>query len=173
MSQTEKKEYKTDEPLVIRQAEAGDYEAVRFLEELDFEFHRQARPDYFKDQTEGYSRKEFEELLALPCPVAWLAIKNGCVAGLCFGKINKTKSNKVCKSRKVAFVEDLFTLPEYRGQGVATALFSRVREQALAESAEALELCVWNFNERARRLYEQLGMSVQYFRMEEKLDDCR
>lgn len=30
-----------------------------------------------------------------------------------------------------------------------------------------MELCVWNFNTEAIRLYEKMGMQVQYYRMEE------
>lgn len=161
--------YVTGKRFLIRRAEAGDYEQVRHLEELEFEVHRRARPDYFKAQEEGYTRREFEEQLSLPCPVAWLAVQDGRVAGLCFGKIADTPGNQVCKSRRVAFVEDLVTLPEYRGQGIATALLARVREQAAEEGAKALELCVWNFNQGALQLYERLGMQVQYYRMEERI----
>lgn len=169
MDQTEKRKIESNKALVIRKAEISDYEEVRFLEKLDLDVHRQGRPDYFKVQTEGYSMKEYEELLALPCPVAWLAMQDGRVVGLCFGKIAQTPENHICKSRKVAYIEDLVTLPECRGQGVATALMARARKQALEEQAEAMELCVWDFNETAMRLYKNLGMRVQYYRMEERL----
>ena len=68
-------------------------------------------------------------------------------------------------------IEDLFTLPEYRGRGIASRLIEKAREQAKAEQADALELCVWSFNASAMRLYEKLGMKVQYYRMEERLND--
>lgn len=153
--------------LIIRKAEMNDYDAVAMLEELEFCAHLQARPDYFKSREISYPRTELEELLSLSSPISWLAVQNGKVIGLCFGKIDWTTENPVCQSRLVAFIQDLVTLPEYRRQGVAAALMAKAREQAVKQGAESIELCVWGFNEKARKLYEKLGMKVQYFRMEE------
>lgn len=153
----------------IRQAELSDYPSVAALEELVFQAHREARPDYFKDQAGTYSRQEFEALLSQPCPIAVVAEREGTVVGLCFGKVEETPENQWCRSRKVAFLEDLVTLPQCRGQGIATELLAAARTQAVAAGAESLELCVWGFNQQARRLYEKLGMRVQYYRMEEPL----
>ena len=156
-------------PVVIRKAVRDDYGAVSALEELEFDIHRQARPDYFKSLRNSYTEEEFEELLAHSCPISWLAVRNDTVVGLCFGKIEKTPDNPVFKSRLVAFVQDIVTLPEYRGKGIATALMVKTREQALNEGAVSMELCVWNFNADAIRLYEKMGMRIQYYRMEENL----
>ena len=155
--------------LVIRKAEKKDYQSVKELEELVFKEYRLARPDYFKNLEDSYTKEEFEKLLSLPCPIAWVAVCEQRIVGLCFGKIYETPENLVCKARKVAYIEDLVTLPEYRSQGVAAKLISKSRKQAIDEGAESLELCVWNFNEKALKLYEKLGMQVQYYRMEEKL----
>ncbi len=156
--------------MFIRNAELTDYEAVSILEEQVFWLHRQARPDYFKDQEESYSRKEFEELLNSPCSISLAALWDERVVGICFGKIEETKENAYCKSRKVAYIQDLAVLPEFRGRGVATALMAQARKQALEEHAISLELCVWNFNEQALRFYRNMGMEVQFLRMEEKLE---
>lgn len=155
--------------MTIRNAEPEDYEEVSILEEQVFQLHRKARPDYFKDQEESYSREEFEELLASPCSISLATVWDGAVVGICFGKIEETKENIFCKSRKVAFIQDLAVLPEFRGRGVATALMSRAREQAVQGYAVSLELCVWNFNEQALRLYQNMGMEVQFLRLEERL----
>ncbi len=156
-------------PVVIRKATRDDYGAVSALEELEFDIHRQARPDYFKSLRNSYTEEEFEELLAHSCPICWLAVQNEALVGLCFGKIEKTPDNPVCKSRLVAFIQDIVTLPKYRGKGIATALMVKTREQALNEGAVSMELCVWNFNAAAIRLYEKMGMRIQYYRMEENL----
>lgn len=155
--------------LEIRHAEAEDYEAVKELETFVFHLHQQARPDYFQASGEGYSKHGFEKLLSLPCPIAWVAIEDHRIVGLCFGKIEETAGNSFCKARRVAEIEDLVTLPAYQGHGVATALMAKAREQAAAEQAETLELCVWSFNEKAIRFYERMGMRIQYCRMEERM----
>ena len=155
--------------LTIRRAAEEDYESVRVLEELEFQMHRAARPDYFKEAAETYGRGEFLGLLSMPCPIAWLAEWSGQVVALCLGKIGRSTDSEICKSRKVASVEDLVTLPEFRGRGIGTALLERAREQAREEGAESLELHVWDFNHSAIRLYKRAGMRVQYYRMEEPL----
>lgn len=122
--------------LTIRRAAEEDYESVRVLEELEFQMHRAARPDYFKEAAETYGRGEFLGLLSMPCPIAWLAEWSGQVVALCLGKIGRSTESEICKSRKVASVEDLVTLPEFRGRGIGTALLERAREQAREEGAE-------------------------------------
>jgi len=66
----------------------------------------------------------------------------------------------------------LFVRPQYRGRGIASSLIRKARQLAIAGNAEALELCVWNFNTDALHLYEKLGMQVQYYRMEERFNDA-
>lgn len=161
--------YEVDKSFIIRKAVIEDYEAVSDLEGLEFQTHRISRPDYFKSLENGYSKAEFDELLACKTPVSWLAVQDGIIVGLCFGKIEETPDNAFCKSRRIAFIQDVITLPGYRGRGIATALINKAREQAIQDGAVSLELCVWNFNEGAIRLYEKMGMKVQYYRMEEVL----
>lgn len=156
-------------PIAIRKANENDYAAVSALEEMELAYHQAARPDYFTSSESKYTREEFQESLSHPCPICWLAIYAETVVGLCFGKIEKTPGSSVCKSRLVAFIQDIVTLPEYQGKGVATALLSKAKEQAICERAVSMELCVWNFNHEAILLYEKMGMQVQYYRMEEKL----
>ena len=154
--------------ITIRNAQLADYEMVKRLEDSVFLIHQQARPDYFNTQA-SYTKQAFEELLALPVPIALVAVCGEQIAGICFGKIEQTLGNSFCKKRTIAFLEDLFVLPEYRGKGIASSLIKKAREQAIAQNAETLELCVWNFNTDALHLYEKLGMKVQYSRMEERL----
>lgn len=153
----------------IRRAEPGDYEAVRALNEMDFRFHQSARPDYFRAEWNGYGREEFARLLAHPAPIAWVAEVEGRVAALCLGTVGEAEGTGIRRPRRVAVVEDLATLPEYRGRGIASALLERARQQGTELGAETLELCVWGFNRDAQRLYEHLGLTVQYTRMELKL----
>lgn len=155
--------------LMIRKATIEDYADVSALEELELGVHKKARPDCFKVLDNSYTRAEFEEMLVHPCQISWLAVQDETIVGLCFGKIEKTPENTVCKTRLVAFIQDIVTLPECRGKGIATALMSKTREQALNEGADSMELCVWNFNAEAIRLYKKMGMRVQYYRMEDNL----
>ncbi len=157
--------------ITIRNAEYADYEVVKALEDSVFEFHRQARPDYFNTQA-CYTKQEYEELLMHSAPISLVAVCDEQIIGICFGKIEQTSGNSFCKGRKIAVIEDLFVRPQYRGRGIASSLIRKARQLAIAGNAEALELCVWNFNMDALYLYEKLGMQVQYYRMEERFNDA-
>jgi GNAT superfamily N-acetyltransferase len=55
------------------------------------------------------------------------------------------------------YLEDLFVLPEYRGQGVGRALFRRVAQLAVERDAGRLEWAVLDWNEPALQFYRSLG----------------
>lgn len=125
--------------ITIRNAEQTDYEMVKMIEDSIFLIHQQARPDYFNSQA-WYTKEEFEELLMFPTPISLVAVCDEQIVGICFGKIEQTSRNSFCKGRKIAVIEDLFTLPKYRGRGIASSLIKKARGQAIAESAETLRL---------------------------------
>lgn len=57
-------------------------------------------------------------------------------------------------------LEDLFVLPERRGEGIGRALLARVAHIAASRGAARLELSVLDWNP-ARSFYERAGMSHQ------------
>ena len=62
-------------------------------------------------------------------------------------------------ARPLVNIHDLVTHPDYRGSGIATALFSEIERLALLEGCCKLTLEVLSENMRARQLYAQLGFS--------------
>jgi len=55
------------------------------------------------------------------------------------------------------YLEDLFVLPPWRGQGIGRALLSHVAHQAVQRNCGRLEWSVLDWNEPAIRFYEGLG----------------
>ena len=58
---------------------------------------------------------------------------------------------------KVAVLADLYTLPEYRGRGIARQLIEHCREFAATRGAVRLQWVTAPDNERAQGLYDSLG----------------
>ncbi|MEM8722111.1 MAG: GNAT family N-acetyltransferase [Cyanobacteria bacterium P01_G01_bin.39] len=58
------------------------------------------------------------------------------------------------------YLEDLFVMPEYRGQGIGTALLSYLGELAVARNVGRLEWSVLDWNESAIAFYEKMGADV-------------
>src|SRR5690606_15988356 len=60
-------------------------------------------------------------------------------------------------TRPGIWLEDLFVIPEARGQGIGTALLSRVAEIAHERGCGRLEWSVLDWNEPAIGFYKSLG----------------
>ena len=55
------------------------------------------------------------------------------------------------------YVEDVFVLPEFRGQGIGKGLFSELARRAVAEGCLRMEWSVLDWNEPARKFYGTIG----------------
>lgn len=60
------------------------------------------------------------------------------------------------------FLDDLFTTPEARGHGAATALMDRLGEIARDEGAVVVRWLTAEDNETARRLYDQRARATKF-----------
>ncbi|MGG6266184.1 N-acetyltransferase family protein [Leptolyngbya sp. AN03gr2] len=58
------------------------------------------------------------------------------------------------------YLEDLFVLPEYRGQGIGKALLTRLAGIAVERDCGRLEWSVLDWNESAIGFYQRMGASV-------------
>ncbi|BAU14313.1 acetyltransferase, GNAT family [Leptolyngbya sp. NIES-3755] len=58
------------------------------------------------------------------------------------------------------YLEDLFVLPEYRGQGIGKALLTRLAEIAVERDCGRLEWSVLDWNESAIGFYQRMGATV-------------
>jgi ribosomal protein S18 acetylase RimI-like enzyme len=60
---------------------------------------------------------------------------------------------------KVGLLNDLYTLPDCRGNGVGKALIRHSYEYAIAKGAKRLQWLTAQDNEQAQALYNSLGAS--------------
>ncbi|NEP12279.1 MAG: GNAT family N-acetyltransferase [Symploca sp. SIO2C1] len=58
------------------------------------------------------------------------------------------------------YLEDLFVLPEFRGQGIGKVLITAVAELAVERDCGRLEWSVLDWNEPAIAFYRRLGASI-------------
>jgi len=63
------------------------------------------------------------------------------------------------KGAFVGYVQTVCAAPEYRGQGVGTALVAFAEERIFRDHRNVF-ICVSDFNHGARRLYERLGYQL-------------
>ena len=68
------------------------------------------------------------------------------------------------KTENVCYLQDLFAVPELRGQGVGRALIEAVYQAADAAGAPAVYWMTQDFNEEARRLYDRIGSLTPFIK---------
>jgi GNAT superfamily N-acetyltransferase len=58
------------------------------------------------------------------------------------------------------YLEDLFVLPDYRGQGIGKALITKVAQIAVERDCGRLEWSVLDWNEPAIKFYRHMGAQI-------------
>ena len=91
-----------------------------------------------------------------PCLEALLAELDGQAVG--FALFFQNYSTFLTKPG--IYLEDLFVLPAYRGQGIGKSLITSVAKLAVARNCGRFEWSVLDWNESAIAFYEKIGASV-------------
>jgi GNAT superfamily N-acetyltransferase len=91
-----------------------------------------------------------------PLISAFIATVDGGLAGTAV----MHRSYSTFAGRETMFLEDLSVLPEFRRQGVASALMKAVAAEALNRGCPKISWWMMDWNEAGRSLYEGLGAVV-------------
>ena len=86
---------------------------------------------------------------------AWLAEVDGRAVG--YAILFETYSTFL--ARPTLYLEDLFLLPEFRGQGIGDALFRRVSQLVLERGCGRMEWVCLDWNRAGLRFYDKIGAS--------------
>ncbi|MDO9538266.1 MAG: GNAT family N-acetyltransferase [Thermoplasmata archaeon] len=97
--------------------------------------------------------------------IAWVALNEGAMvatSGLCVHNIPPTYGNT---SGRVAYLVNMYTVPEYRSQGIAAKLLEHLMDEARNLKCGRVTL---NTSKTARPLYEKYGFvdvpdEMEYF----------
>lgn len=80
--------------------------------------------------------------------------------GLIIGMVNLLWSMSTALGEKVAWLEDVVVLPEYRSQGVGAALIAYVLNDAKESGCKRITLLTDRNNERAHIFYKRFGFEI-------------
>ena len=137
-----------DANTIVRRAEPSDAEAILHLIVALAEFEKLPPPD-------GAARSRLVGDAFGPHPrfEIFLAEANGKIAGYAF--VFETYSTFLALPS--LYLEDLFVLPEYRGQRVGYKLFTHCAGEALRRGCGRFEWTVLDWNTHAIEFYKRLG----------------
>jgi GNAT superfamily N-acetyltransferase len=134
---------------VVREATAGDFEAVAgLLEEL-------GRPNVLGTPEVDEHRRRYEEWLAAPDLAAWVAEYGGMVVGF----VDLSFVPRLNFDAPQAWIPDLIVREEARGRGAGRALVASAEREARARGAFALSLESANWRHRAHAFYLREGLT--------------
>lgn len=97
--------------------------------------------------------------------IAWVAVEEReiiATSGMCIYHVPPTYGNP---SGNVAYLVNMYTVPEYRGQGIATKLLEHLIEEARSRGCIRITL---NASKDGRPIYEECGFTdvdgdMEYF----------
>jgi GNAT superfamily N-acetyltransferase len=126
------------------------------LVRLRIDFLHEFQPDACgqKDECGDYLKEYFAS--SIPCDefVAWLAEKDGRIigtSGLSFYTIAPSLKNL---TGKIAYILNMYTIPSFRGKGIASALFERIVGEARKRGYKKILL---HASESGRLVYQKFG----------------
>lgn len=142
-------------PLSIRPINAADSSAWRVLWAGYLDYYDTTASDAVIDTA-------FERLL-LDDPTTFhgrLALRDGVALGL----VHYVFHPHMWRVEPVCYLQDLFTTPEARGQGVARALIETVYAEADNAGAPRVYWTTQEFNYKGRMLYDRVGIKTPFIR---------
>ena len=117
-----------------------------------YRYHQNGRPDVFANLSDEDLKedliKQFENLSIL------VIIDNDIIIGYLAYKIKE-------KHVKKLDVDQLIITEKYRRKGLGKALMNEVKDIALKNDCDRIELNCWIFNEEAITMYEHIGFGRQ------------
>lgn len=153
----------------IRFATEGDIPGMIDLLQQVGEVHHQIRPDIFRAGAQKYDEAALRELLRDSSRPILIGELEGKVAGYAFCILKNTENDPVLMDSRSLYIDDLCVDEGHRGQGIAQALYARVKEYARELGCNTITLNVWCGNKGALRFYEKAGLLPRNITMEYKL----
>jgi GNAT superfamily N-acetyltransferase len=160
-----------NEPVTIRRAAPGDYEAICEMAELMDQPQRAALPDRFR-QPSGPTRlrDRTEKLMRDPDTFLAVAELDGRVVGVTNCGLLRMGDHPQKHPIASLLVRGLVVRPELRRKGIASALVEKATEWAREKGATEVQANVYDFNQPAAAFFASLGLAPLSHRLSRRFD---
>ncbi|HOR46544.1 MAG TPA: GNAT family N-acetyltransferase [Caldisericia bacterium] len=155
---------------IERGAKPGDIPELIKLHRYGEELLEGNRSQFLMDPmiiTDEQLEDDFNEWLENPEIGFFVAKENGKLAGFVLAMIIEEPDDLI--NVPYVSINELAVSKEFQGSGVGTTLMKRVEEWALENDINIVQLNVWEFNRKAKTLYEKLGFKTIQCQMEKIL----
>jgi len=149
----------------IRATTPSDYAAVLHLFAEGDAIHAQALPDRFRTAHPTRDASFVDDWIRRPDAELFVAEVDQAIVGVVQFHTVITPELPTAYLRTFIFVDSLVVQSHYRQQGIGRMLMEHVQHWAQAHAITTIELNVFEFNQAAIYLYEQLGYTTLSRRM--------
>ena len=154
------------EEILIRKAEARDYED---LDKIFYDvglLHKKIHPEIFKDGADFHLNKDYYiDSLSQPENYSIVAECSGQVVGFLMAKMISgfSPQNNIMNISKFGVAE------EFRHHNIGSELMNYITNTAKELGCSRIELNVYNNNTPAKNFYKKQGFSVQRLRLSKEI----
>ncbi|MBO5414904.1 MAG: GNAT family N-acetyltransferase [Bacilli bacterium] len=154
---------------MIRRVGKSDYNEVRKLVSQVHQIHLNNRCDIYIDG-EVLEYDYFNEIINDDDSLNYLYEDNNKVVGVILVDKKTTKSLPIIKSKNIYYINDIVVDEKFRKKGIGRKLYNYIKEKAIDDNIDSIELNVWSFNKAAIKFYESLGMKVKNMKFEDVIN---
>jgi diamine N-acetyltransferase len=142
--------------MAVRPATPADAPVIAALNADVQQLHHDVAPEWFKPPEQVSAVEYFRILLASEAAHAFLA-EDGRPRGYALVRIREVPETPLTYRSRVVELDQICVEPASRGRGLGRELLDAVRRFAAASGVSRLRLTVWEFNWRARHVFERAG----------------
>ena len=154
----------------IRIATVDDIENVLSLEEQLFNLYVKARPDWIDGNKRPHNYEYMKKCIEGDNGKIFIAEDDRNIIGCCITFLDDIKNHHYYVDMKNVYIESLYIDEKYRRKGIGRILFEEVKKYAKEQNCKSIELEVWEFNESAKKFYENLGMKRRTYQLEYNIE---
>lgn len=138
--------------ILIREARAGDGAVLH-------EMVRELALNHGHEQDFTAKPEDYERFLSDANAIngAFIGFWKGEPAGCAIWQ----RSYSTFRGRETLYLEDLSVLPQFRGNGIGTALLKTIARFAVSRKLPAVSWLMMSWNENARRVYAAAGAEIE------------
>ena len=148
----------------VRNAEIGDIPELCRLRLAYFEDEFGALPQEQLAAISAQLPQYFAAHLDKDCIAAAAALPDGTLAANALLIISEKPANPFFPNGRSGYVLGVYTMPEYRGHGIATRLMQHIQQEA---KRLRLDIVTLSASDMGKSIYEKIGFSVRHSKFTE------
>lgn len=147
--------------MIIRKGRIEDLEQIKSILEQTSNIHYENRRDIFKKKSKEEIRNWAKEEIESKEKIVLVAEDNTKIKGILIYKIKEVQDNINLKDSNNIWIDEICVDEKYRSQGIGKMLMDEIKKIAREIECQRIELNCWEFNDRARKFYEENGLKTQ------------